>query len=241
MQLPDTRFVITGGTRGIGRALALALTAAGARVLAVGARAGSVRRFTEETGLEAICCDITEPEDVQALAQAVASRFGALDGLVHCAGIQRELDLMRDVDMADVEQEIAVNLTGPIRVTHALRDALLAAPAPAIVNVTSVLALTPKRRAPVYCATKAAFASWTVSLRDQLGDRVRVMELVPPLVDTDMAGNRRDGALAPEEVARACVRGLVDDRDVVRVGKARFAKALSRIAPGLLARKLRDS
>ncbi len=242
MNIQDARIVISGGTRGIGRALALELRERGGRVLVTGTRPSGCRRVHEETGLEATVCDVTEEEDVRALVAEVETRIGGVDVLIHSAGIQRELDLVRGFDMADAEQEIAVNLTGPIRLTRALLPALFASPRAAIVNVTSILALTPKRRAPVYCASKAGLASWTVALREQLRPRgVLVMELVPPLVATDMAGSRTAGTITPEQMAMAAAVGLQRDREVVRVGKARLAHALHRVAPGMLARKLRDS
>lgn len=241
MDLRDERIVITGGTRGIGRAIAELASEQGARVLACGSRPSSVRRFSAETGIDALCCDVAEAEDVQALAHAVASRFGGLDVLINCAAIQREIDLVRGADLGDIEHELAVNLLGPIRVTQALLEPLLSGDRATVVNVTSVLALVPKKRAPIYCASKAGLASWTRALRDQLRPHgVRVMELVPPVVATDMAGERAADAIDPKVVAHACLQGIVRGRTCVAVGQARFGRALYRIAPGLLARMLRD-
>ncbi len=237
----QTRVVITGGTRGIGRALALEYRKQGARVLVCGARPESVQRVGKEYGLQGICCDVTETADIASLANAVAS-LGGVDVLINCAAIQREIDFTGAVDVADVDLEVATNLLGPIRVTHAILDQLLASPAPSLVNVTSVLALTPKRCAPVYCATKAALSSWTTSLRYQLAPKgVHVMELVPPLVATEMAGERAQGAIAPVVVAHACIAGIEARKPVVRVGKAAVANLIHRISPALLARSLRDS
>ncbi|MCA9661459.1 MAG: SDR family NAD(P)-dependent oxidoreductase [Myxococcales bacterium] len=237
-----SRVVITGGTRGIGRALALAYRARGADVLVCGARPEGVRLLHEEHGVDGLCCDVTEAEDVAALADEVALRLGGVDVLIHCAAIQREVDITGEVDIAELEREVAINLLGPIRVTQGLLKLLLTSPSPSVVNVTSVLALTPKRVAPVYCATKAALSSWTTSLRYQLAPRgVHVMELVPPLVATDMAQGRLAGAIAPEEVARACIAGIDARRPIVRVGKAALAHVIHRLAPAVLARSLRDS
>ncbi len=242
MQVEGKRILITGGTRGIGRALAVALHTGGAKVLACGTRSSSVRTFLEATGIGAAVCDVTEAEDVRALRESVAVELGGLDMLVNCAGVQYETDVVRGLDMHAVEHEVEVNLLGPIRVTAALLDPLLDGPSRTIVNVSSVLAWAPKRSALVYCASKAAVSSWSRGLRAQLRERnVRVVELVPPLVATDMTRGRQAGAIEPDEVAAAFLRGLRDDKDEIRVGKARLAGVLRRVAPGVLARKLQDA
>lgn len=236
------RVVVTGGTSGIGRALCIELTRAGARVLACGTHSRRVREMAALEGVLAMTCDVTEDEDVRSLATAAQTQLGGLDVLVNCAGIQRSLDVADGLDMTEVERELAVNLTAPIRVTDALLPMLLASADAAIVNVSSILARAPKQSAPVYCAAKAGLSAWTTALRYQLEARgVLVMELVPPLVATRMTQGRDAGAIAPEEVARACVRGLADRKTRVAVGKARMAEFLDAVVPGLLARKLRHA
>jgi uncharacterized oxidoreductase len=239
MNIEGKRILITGGTSGIGRALALQLAELGARVLVCGTHPARVEAM-QGPGIRAVCCDVTEPQDVQALVQSVDANLGGLDVLVNCAGIQREVDLTGEVDMAEVERELDVNLMAPIRVTQALLPRLLASDDAYIVNVTSILAHTPKQCAPVYCASKAGFASWTTTLRYQLEARgVAVMELVPPVVATSMTEGRGQDKIPPETVAQACIAGLRRRAEVVRVGKARIAHALHRIAPGVAARMLR--
>lgn len=243
MRIEGTRAVVTGGTSGIGRALGTALTEAGATVLTCGSNEEKVAALrAEHPRMDALCCDVTEPEDGYALREAVDSRLGGLDLLVHCAGVQRSLDLTEPLDMAEVEREIAVNLVAPIRLTDLLLPRLLASERPAIVVVTSILALSPKESAPVYCASKAGLASWTTSLRYRLEPRgVLVMELVPPVVATPMTEGRQDGAIEPSVVAEACVDGLRGDKTRVLVGKARLAHAIHRVAPAVLARSLRHA
>lgn len=242
MKVSDTRILVSGGTRGIGRAMALELQRRGARVLVTGTRPSSCRKVANELGLEAVVCDVTEDEDVRALVDALQVRFGGLDVIIHSAGVQHEFDLVRGLDLADAERELEVNLLGPIRLTSAVMPMLLASPQAAVVNITSVLALAPKKRAPVYCASKAGLASWTDAIREQLRSRsVQVMELVPAIVATDMTGARGQGATSPEAVARVAVDGLERGRERVLVGKARLAYLMHRLAPRLLARMLCDS
>jgi uncharacterized oxidoreductase len=95
-------------------------------------------------------------------------------------------------DLSDAEATIVTNLLGPIRLTNALIDHLTAQADAAIVNVTSGLAFVPRIDAPTYCATKAAIHSYTVSLRETLKDKVEVIELVPPGVQTDLTPGQVD-------------------------------------------------
>ncbi len=232
------RAVVTGGTSGIGRAIVQRLAADGARVISVGRRAEG----PSNDGVIRFSADVREPEDVRALGDAVARHFDALDLLVCCAGIQRTHAIAEGMDLEEVESEVAVNLLGPVRVTAALLPLLLRSERATVVNVTSVLALQPKSRAPLYGATKAALASWTRALRHQLEPHgVRVVELMPPLVATPMTAGRDEGALPPEAVADALLTGLRTERDVIAVGRARLARALQRFVPGRLAAALRDS
>ncbi len=241
MDLTNRRALVTGGTSGIGKAISLALVEAGASVIACGSDSQRVADLEAAgLGVAAFCCDVTEQEDVRALVDTVDARLSGLDVLVNCAGVQRSIELVAGVDMDEVEYEVAVDLVAPIRVTDAMLPQLLASDGASIVNVTSVLALEPKQSAPVYCAAKAGLSNWTTALRHQLEEHgVHVMELVPPLVATQMTEGRGEGAIAPEVVARACVKGLRDASPRVAVGKARLASILHRVSPALLRRQLR--
>jgi uncharacterized oxidoreductase len=110
----------------------------------------------------------------------------AVNVLINNAGIMRfeQLDARRDLN--DAEATITTNLLGPIRLTNALIEHLATQPDAAIVNVTSGLAFVPMTATPTYNATKAAIHSYTISLREVLKDRVEVIELAPPAVQTGL-------------------------------------------------------
>jgi len=241
--LEHQRVLVTGGTRGIGEALCIALRTAGARVLACGSSSVGVERFlAAHPGMEAVVCDVARPVAGDDLAAHIQAKLGGLDVVIHCAGVQSDMALTGGAPSSGIEREVAINLLAPMRITQALLPRLLESRRAAIVNVTSVLALTPKRSAPVYCATKAGLASWTTGLRYQLEPHgVHVMELVPPLVATAMTRGRDQGAVEPDVVASACIEGLARRLSVVRVDKAKLAYALHRFAPGALASKMRDA
>ena len=103
---------------------------------------------------------------------------------------------------ARLEQEVRVKLASPLAPTALLLDDLVRSGAAAIVNVSSLLALTPKRSVPVYCVTKAAIRNFSQALRYQLEPHphVRAVEVLPPLVDTGMIEGR--GRPAPERHRR---------------------------------------
>ena len=182
--------LVTGGTSGIGLALARRFAAAGSRVVVCGRRADRLREIEEaEPRVRGIASDLADEAARRALVAKVTADMPELDVLVNNAGIQRRMDLPREQDAAGIREEIAINLEAPIHLATLLLPRFLARPYAAIVNVTSGLAFTPLARVPVYCATKAALHSFTLSLRRQLeGTAVDVVEIAPPAVDTDLGG-----------------------------------------------------
>ena len=115
--------------------------------------------------------------------------FPHLNVLVNNAGIQRQVRLADSEPWERTHEEIAVNLEAPIHLVRLFVPHLLQQPRAAIVNVTSGLSFSPLASVPVYCATKAALHSFTLSLRHQLKDTpVQVIEIIPPAVDTDLGG-----------------------------------------------------
>lgn len=247
MDLSKQRILITGGTRGIGLELARELTRRGAQV----AVSGRGDRTPEEVaGLYPGACyfraDLASTEEVHGLAERVRADFGHVTMLVNNAGVQLRHD-WTETRARDREcwgrMEATTNLVAPLSLTALLLDDLLAAQEAAVVNVTSGLALAPKRSAPVYSATKAALRSFTKGLRYQLHGHphVRVVEAIPPVVDTGMTAGRGEGKMAPADVATAIADGLEADREEIWVGKSRILRIVWRMAPGLVARMMRDA
>ena len=181
------------------------------------------------------------PDQVPGLADVVRAELCGVDLLINNAGRQVDHDVVTGLDMSAARDEVAVNLLAPIAVTAALMPLLLASPDAAVVNVSSAPAFAPAPRSPVYAASKAGLAAWTHALRAQLeGTAVRVVDVVPPLVATDMTVGRHEGAVQPEAVASAVVRGLTRRRTRVVVGKARALAAIHRVSPALARRMMRD-
>jgi uncharacterized oxidoreductase len=194
-----------------------------------------VRHFT---------CDLSDPDQVVALAGRVRDELGAPSVVVNNAGVQFNHD-WAGTDAKDrtrwARAELSVNLLAPTLLTSLFLDDLRSHDPGVVVNVTSLLALGPKPSAPVYSASKAGLRSLTRSLRWQLAGEasVRFVEVIPPLVDTAMTAGRGSKKMDPAEVARRIVEGLEADRTEIRIGFARVLHGLWRVAPGVAGALLR--
>ncbi|HET7792182.1 MAG TPA: SDR family NAD(P)-dependent oxidoreductase [Rhizobacter sp.] len=236
MRSSGHRVLITGGSRGIGLALARRFHANGNSVLLVGRdEAALAAAVANMPGARYRVADLTHAQDREALVRECSD----VSVLVNNAGVQVNGEF-RQLPAERIDSELQLNLFAPLQLTHALLPTLAAAPEAAVINVTSVLALVPKPSAAVYCASKAALHSFTQALRWQLeGTPVRVFELMPPLVDTAMTTGRGSGKLAPEAVAAAFWQGYLRDQATIKVGKAKAASVLARVAPSVAERIMR--
>jgi uncharacterized oxidoreductase len=138
---------------------------------------------------------------------------------------------------------MAVNFSSPIQLTVALVPLLLEQPEAMIVNITSGLALAPKQSSPVYCAAKAGLRSFTKALRYQAKARaqhVRIVEALPPLVDTDMTRGRGRGKISPDACAAEIIAGMEAGREAIYVGKAKLLRAIHGLSPSAADRLMRD-
>jgi short-subunit dehydrogenase involved in D-alanine esterification of teichoic acids len=143
-----------------------------------------------------------------------------------------------EVTPASIKEEITLNLTSPILITKVLLPTLQAQVEAAIVNLTSGLALVPKLNAAVYCGTKGGLHIFTQGLRNQFANSsVRIIEVLPPVVDTPMTANRGGEKLSPQVVANSIVDALKQRSYEVLVGKIKLLALINRIAPSL-ARKI---
>ena len=190
MQTKGNTILITGGASGVGLALAAAFQAAGNKVIIAGRRQAALDgAMAAHPGLVAYVLDVEDAAAIVSFAARVTADHPGLNVLVNNAGIMRAEDVLADpaAMLADAQATIATNLLGPIRMTGAMLPHLRDQPGATIINVTSGLAFVPLAATPTYSATKAALHSWTMSLRHQLrGTGVAVLELVPPMVQTDL-------------------------------------------------------
>jgi uncharacterized oxidoreductase len=191
MNTTGNTVLITGGATGIGLALAERFLNAGSEVIVCGRRAEKLQEAKQRLPkLHTRVCDVSKPADRQALFSWVTSEFPELNILVNNAGIQQRVNLLNANQEWDYyQQEMAINLEGPIHLTMLFLPHLAQKEHAAIVNISSGLAITPAAWVPIYSATKAALHSFTITLRLQLAKtNVRVVEVLPPAVNTDLGG-----------------------------------------------------
>lgn len=202
MQINGRTILVTGGTSGIGRALAEHFAKRAEHVVIVGRRKGLLDEISAGsaniTGLQA---DLSNLEGVEALAAVVLERFPGLDVLVNNAGISSAEDLTAAaVDLSTPMNILNTNVNCVVHLTNLLLPHLRAQKEATILTTGSGLAFVPRANYPTYCASKAFIHSWLTSLRIQLrDDDVEVLELVPPYVQTALAGSGsvRDPAAMP--------------------------------------------
>ena len=194
MNITGNTILITGGTSGIGRALAEALHAKGNTILIAGRRQQLLDEITTKNpGMVGLPLDVSDPKAIDTFAAEIKERFPKLNVLVNNAGIaQMEDYTAATVDTAVAISTIQTNITSVIQLTAALLPTLRAQPHSTLMVTTSGLAFVPLPRSPVYSATKAFLHSWLDALRFQLRNTsVEVLELAPPYVQTELGGSHQ--------------------------------------------------
>lgn len=199
MKLTGNTIFITGGTSGIGRAMAEALHRLGNQVIISGRRTALLDAVTAaHPGMASVQLDVSSPDSIQAAANELIARYPDLNVVFNNAGIMPFDDVAGPIDDKVAQELIATNLLGPIRVTSALIEHLKTRPEATILYTSSVLAFVPIASNALYSATKAALHSYALSQRFQLRDtRVRVQEIAPPWVDTDLIYKSGDPRAMP--------------------------------------------
>jgi uncharacterized oxidoreductase len=205
MDLQGHTILITGGASGIGFGLATRLAAAGSEVIVCGRREAQLEEAKRLCpALHTLQADVSTEAGRMSLAARAIEAFPKLDFLINNAGVQNRPPRLTDAepqDWASHAQELAINLHAPMHLSMLLVPHLLSRPRATIVNVSSGLAFVPLAFMPTYCATKAALHSYTLSLRKQLAaTSVRVVEIIPPMVNTDLGGKGLHDEGAPLDV-----------------------------------------
>lgn len=190
--LATANVLITGGSEGIGLALASRFLGRGARVLVTGRSPEKLARAVAATpGLETCANDIGSPAERERLAEHVRGSMPRLNLLINNAGGQRRIALAADAaPWPERQAEIDSLFSAPVHLNHLLIPVMLAHGQPCLIaNVTSGGAYVPQPFAPIYSACKAALHSYTVNLRFALsGTACDVVEIIPPAVSTALAG-----------------------------------------------------
>lgn len=199
MNMTGNTIFITGGTSGIGRALAEALHQRGNKVIIAGRRRALLDAVASANpGIDTIELDIGDAKQIRTMAQQLIAKYPALNVVINNAGIMPFDDAGGPLDDAQAVRLIETNLLGPVRVSAAFVEHLKTQPQAWIVNNSSVLAYVPLAATALYSATKAAIHSYSMSQRFVLRDtNVRVLEIAPPWVDTDLIHKSGDPRAMP--------------------------------------------
>lgn len=247
MQLHGQTALVTGASRGIGRAIALALAEQGVQKILLVARNSErlqeVAQEVEQRGAEAICLplDLTQVQDIQVAIAQTWRDYGPIHLLVNCAGVAHQ-SLFLQSRLSEVQEEIALNLVGLYTMTRLLARRMATRRQGTIVNVSSLMGKIAAPSMATYSATKFAILGFTQALRGELAPfNVRVVALLPSLTETDMVRHiqRFRGLVSstPQEVAMALISGLRRGSSEILVGwQSHLAVWCSRLAPWLLER-----
>lgn len=249
MKIESAKFLVTGGSRGIGREIARAIAARGGRLVLVGRNQSSLRETADELGssAEIFSCDLGSHDKVSRLIAHCRDVHCDLAGLINNAAIQYELDLLRGDPAKTISlarQEIATNLDAVVSLSIGLLPLFREHEEAVIANITTGLAFAPKEASPVYCASKAACHVFTQTLRYQCqrsAPGISVLEAIMPLVDTDMTRGRGRSKVSAARAANAVVEAIETGRTEAWIGKASLLRFLRHAAPGIANRMLRGS
>ncbi len=238
--------LVTGATSGIGLALARAFTAEGARVVGTGRDQSRLMSLASQVDL-ALTLDVTDDKSVRAAAQAVADRYGAVDVLVHNAGIGR-FETFEDTTLDVMQQVMDTNLYGVVRLTRALLPAMKTRGRGTVCTIASVAGERGYPKHTAYCASKHALIGWSRALsKDLRGSGVDVVVVCPPAVDTPFFGNagfhdykeQHPGLvlMSPEDVAAGTLDAIADGKSqVILSPRAKVLWLLDKLAPPLVER-----
>ncbi|MDV6237401.1 SDR family NAD(P)-dependent oxidoreductase [Leptospira ellisii] len=243
MKLSGNTVLITGATSGIGLELTKRLAALGNTVLALGRNKDSLSKLSAIQNVKTISCDLTKHSDFDKLISLIRKKHPSLNVLINNAAIQYNPDYTKDPDQSEmIEREIRTNLTVPIRLISLLIPILKTHPRSAIVNVTSGLALVPKKSAPVYCGTKAGLHLFTDALRYQLENtNILVVEMLPPQVDTPMTAGRGRNKMTTAALADRFLTDLEKDREFIGIGVVKYLRLTMRLFPSLIRRIVKNT
>jgi uncharacterized oxidoreductase len=223
---------ITGGSSGIGRALAHRWHDLDNKVIVAGRRRDALEAtISGRPGMVFYELNVDDPDAITTVTRRLIADHPDLNVLVSCAGISGSEDPTTVRDLSRGEMMIRTNFLGPIRMIDALVDHLKGRLAASIVVVSSGTGFVPYPAAPTYSASKAALHSYTVSLRALLRDSLQVIEIIPPQVATDLMVGLKDSPysvplekFADDVMALLVADPSVDEIIVDEVKPFRFAE-----------------
>jgi 3-oxoacyl-[acyl-carrier protein] reductase len=221
--------LVTGGSRGIGRAIATALASGGARVAVVardGDRAAEAAAALPGSGHHSLACDVADPAAATEAVQAVGAAIGDVSILVNNAGITRDNIMLRMKD-EDWDEVMRVNLKGAFNLTRAVSRGMMKRRDGVILNITSVVGIMGNAGQANYAASKAGLIGFTKSVARELASRnIRCNAIAPGFIRTDMTA----------ELGAEVMSGLESRIPLARLGEPEDVAGVARFLAGPRAR-----
>lgn len=237
MNIAGKTILITGGGSGIGLEAAKQFLDLGARVIITGRnqqKLDTAKKLYPK--LTAIKSDAGSAADAALLFERV-KELGGIDILYNNAAVlvpPSNMGIANDKHAEGAAYEMEVNYVGVIRLNNLFLDMLQSRKEAAIINTTSILSQAPSLIEATYSSSKTALAFYTVSLREHLkiiGSKIKIFELIPPLVATEMTADRSDKKISPEEMVKGLINGLQKEQQTIRVGDAKIFNLINRFLP----------
>ncbi|MCM0667652.1 SDR family oxidoreductase [Flavobacterium tyrosinilyticum] len=239
MNIQNKTILITGGASGIGLEAARQFLDAGARVIITGRNQSKLDEVSKRYPLiKAIQSDAADETDAKNLYDEIVA-LGGIDILYHNAGVgvpPANLGIPDKKHLQGAVYEMDVNYFGVIRLNNLFMSMLKSRSEAAIIHTTSILSIVPSAAEATYSSSKAALAFYTVSLRRHLqviNSKVKVFELLPPLVDTEMVAGRDDKKISPKELVEGLIKGIKKNTLTIRVGDSKAVYLINRLFPNL--------
>jgi len=237
MILKGKTVLITGGSAGIGLEAARQFLASGAKVIITGRNQEKLDVAKDlYPGLVAIKSDAGNADEASLLFNKV-EELGGIDILYNNAGVMdpsNNLGIASDQHLKSAKYEMDINFLGVIHLNNLFMDMLKERKETAIVNTTSILSYVPSLIEPTYSASKVALRFYTEALREHLriiNSTVKVFELLPPVVATEMTADRNGKKITTEQLVGALISGLKKDQFTIRVGDTKLLYVVNRLFP----------
>lgn len=217
-QLQGKTAIVTGGSRGIGRAIAETFVREGARVVICGRKHDTLAQVAGEIGpgVKPFACHVGRAEDIRALVDSTTAEFGRIDILVNNAGTNVAQGDCLAMDDAQFDKMVDVNLKSAFRLMNAVAPGMCERGAGAIINIASISGLRPQHHGMLYSMTKAALIMMTQSYAVELGPRgVRVNAIAPGLIQTKLSEYYwKDDARRNTQIDRQPIRHLGQPNEI---------------------------
>lgn len=239
--------LITGGSSGIGLALAKKFVEYDNTVIITGRNLSKLETVKKEfPNIHIFQSDVTDDAEVRMLADDIQEKHNGIDILINNAGIMNLVNAGNEEnDLQKQMQEIEINYNSPIRLLHYFLPQLKKSKNAVLVNVSSGLAYVPFAQAPTYSGTKSALHFWTQGIRPQLQPHnIKVVELLPPVVDTplahgaDIAEDDNLKPMPPEKLADIFWKDFINGKEEITPGISKQLKLMSRLAPKFIFKQL---